>query len=76
MAIDLGALAKGYIADKIVEHLKRMGVTAGLINLGGNVLSFGQAPTMQMVSGGLASSTPKNLAATMSWLSKSGKNRL
>ena len=44
MAIDLGALAKGYIADKIMEHLRRMGVVAGLINLGGNVLTMGQAP--------------------------------
>lgn len=43
MALDLGALAKGYIADRIVEHLKRVGVTSGLINLGGNVLTFGPA---------------------------------
>ncbi|MER0123964.1 FAD:protein FMN transferase [Streptococcus sp. ZJ93] len=43
MAIDLGALAKGYIADRIVEHLRRVGVSKGLINLGGNVLTFGQA---------------------------------
>ncbi|MGT2799747.1 FAD:protein FMN transferase [Streptococcus marmotae] len=43
MAIDLGALAKGYIADRIVEHLQRIGVSRGLINLGGNVLTFGQA---------------------------------
>ncbi|MTB65001.1 FAD:protein FMN transferase [Streptococcus sp. zg-86] len=43
MAIDLGALAKGYIADRIVEHLHRVGVSKGLINLGGNVLTFGQA---------------------------------
>ncbi|HFI0036677.1 TPA: FAD:protein FMN transferase [Streptococcus suis] len=44
MAIDLGALAKGYVADKIIDFLKRIGVEAGLINLGGNVLTFGQAP--------------------------------
>lgn len=43
MAIDLGALAKGYIADRIVEHLERVGVARGLINLGGNVLTFGHA---------------------------------
>lgn len=43
MAIDLGALAKGYIADRIVDHLKRLGVQSGLINLGGNVLTFGEA---------------------------------
>lgn len=44
MAIDLGALAKGYVADRIVDFLKRIGVEVGLINLGGNVLMFGQAP--------------------------------
>lgn len=44
MALDLGALAKGYIADKIVEYLKDAGVRSGLINLGGNVLTFGCAP--------------------------------
>lgn len=43
MAIDLGALAKGYIADKIMDHLKGMAVVAGLINLGGNVLTMGKA---------------------------------
>lgn len=43
MAIDLGALAKGYIADKIVDYLRRAGVRAGLINLGGNVLTMGKA---------------------------------
>lgn len=43
MKIDLGALAKGYIADRIMEFLKKQGVPAGLINLGGNVLTFGPA---------------------------------
>ncbi|MGT2910662.1 FAD:protein FMN transferase [Streptococcus cameli] len=43
MAIDLGALAKGFIADKIMEHLRRMGVDKALINLGGNVLTMGVA---------------------------------
>ena len=43
MAINLGALAKGYIADLMIEYLKKRGVDAGLINLGGNVLTFGDA---------------------------------
>ena len=43
MAINLGALAKGYIADLMIEYLKKRGVDAGLINLGGNVLAFGDA---------------------------------
>lgn len=41
MAIDLGALAKGYVADRIVAFLKAMGAHSGYINLGGNVCTFG-----------------------------------
>lgn len=43
MLIDLGALAKGYIADKIMVYLKTEKATAALINLGGNVLTWGPA---------------------------------
>ncbi|KXT73021.1 Thiamin biosynthesis lipoprotein ApbE [Streptococcus gordonii] len=42
MKIDLGALAKGYIADKISYFLKEKSVTSALINLGGNILTIGQ----------------------------------
>lgn len=41
MKLDLGSLAKGYIADLLVAELKRRGVRAGILNLGGNVLTFG-----------------------------------
>lgn len=39
--LDLGAIAKGYIADRIKEYLKDEGVRHALINLGGNVLAIG-----------------------------------
>lgn len=39
--IDLGGIAKGYIADKMKEFLNENGVTSGFINLGGNVLVLG-----------------------------------
>ncbi|MCY7216809.1 FAD:protein FMN transferase [Streptococcus cristatus] len=42
MKLDLGALAKGYIADKIKLYLQGEGVTSALINLGGNVLTIGK----------------------------------
>lgn len=41
-AIDLGGIAKGYIADRMKEYLTAQGVTAGIINLGGNVLTLGE----------------------------------
>ena len=36
--IDLGAIAKGYIADRIKDYLEEEGVRHAMINLGGNVL--------------------------------------
>ena len=41
MAIDLGALAKGYFADLIRDYLTAQGVKTALINLGGNVVVMG-----------------------------------
>lgn len=39
--VDLGGLAKGYIADRMKEYLNEQGVCEGFINLGGNVLVLG-----------------------------------
>ena len=44
-SIDLGALAKGYIADRLKEYLLSEGVTSAIINLGGNTLCIGSKPT-------------------------------
>lgn len=44
MGIDAGAIAKGFIADKIKEYLVSKGVKSAIINLGGNVLCIGQRP--------------------------------
>ena len=41
MGLDLGAIAKGYIADKLKEYLLSQGVDSALIYLGGNVLCIG-----------------------------------
>lgn len=40
-SIDLGALAKGYIADRLKEYLLSENVKSAIINLGGNVLCIG-----------------------------------
>jgi len=39
--IDLGAIAKGYIGDRLVEFLVGRGVAGALIDLGGDVVTFG-----------------------------------
>lgn len=42
MSIDLGGIAKGYIANKLKEYLISEGISSGIINLGGNVLCIGK----------------------------------
>lgn len=42
--IDLGGIAKGYIADKLKEYLISEGVESALINLGGNIEAIGSKP--------------------------------
>jgi FAD:protein FMN transferase len=44
MGIDLGSVAKGFAADEVVKVLRPRGVTSALIDLGGNVLTFGTKP--------------------------------
>lgn len=39
--IDLGGIAKGYIADRTKAFLEQQGVSAALINFGGNVVVLG-----------------------------------
>ena len=39
--IDLGGIAKGYIADKVTEALEESGVTSAVVNLGGNIVAIG-----------------------------------
>lgn len=43
-ALDLGAVAKGFIADEIKAYLTFQGVNSAMINLGGNVLCVGNKP--------------------------------
>ena len=44
MSLDLGAIAKGYIADRMKDFLVSKGVSSAIINLGGNVLCIGEKP--------------------------------
>ena len=40
-AIDLGFIAKGYIADRLKEYLVSEGISSAIIDLGGNILLIG-----------------------------------
>lgn len=43
-SLDLGGIAKGYIADKTAEVLINEGVTSALLNFGGNIRLIGSKP--------------------------------
>ncbi len=42
MKLDLGAIAKGYIAERVADFLAAQGVGTGIVNFGGNVCCVGQ----------------------------------
>ncbi|BCZ45419.1 FAD:protein FMN transferase [Clostridium gelidum] len=43
--IDLGAIAKGYFADKVMDFFKENGAVSAMVDMGGNVLVFGESPS-------------------------------
>jgi thiamine biosynthesis lipoprotein len=51
--IDLGASAKGYIADKLCSYLKEQGITDAIIDLGGNIVVIGDKPDDSMYKIGI-----------------------
>lgn len=40
--IDLGGIAKGFIADKVLQYFKDNNIPEGIIDLGGNIVVFGE----------------------------------
>lgn len=53
MEIDLGAIGKGYAADKLIKYLKSEKINNGLINLGGNVAAIGSKDSKALWNIGL-----------------------
>ncbi len=51
--LDLGAIAKGYISDRIRDYLISEGVTSASISLGGNVYIMGKKPDGEMFTVGI-----------------------
>ena len=51
--LDLGGIAKGYIADRLAEFLRSRGQESALIDLGGNILCVGEKPDGQPFRVGL-----------------------
>ena len=44
MMIDLGGIAKGYIADTVKRYLEDRGVENAILSFGGNIVAIGQKP--------------------------------
>ncbi|HHS12163.1 MAG TPA: FAD:protein FMN transferase [bacterium] len=44
MSIDLGGIAKGFIIDRAVEVLQNAGLSAGIVDAGGDLRVFGRIP--------------------------------
>jgi len=49
--IELGAIAKGYIADKIIYFLQENGVNSAIVNLGGNISVLGKKKNQDFIVG-------------------------
>jgi thiamine biosynthesis lipoprotein len=44
MAVDFGGIAKGYTSARIMDIFAECGVTSAMVNLGGNVQTYGTKP--------------------------------
>jgi FAD:protein FMN transferase len=42
--LDFGGVAKGYAVDRMADILKKGGAISGLVNAGGNIVTFGKKP--------------------------------
>lgn len=52
MRLDLGGIAKGYIAGRMARRLQQAGATAGLVAAAGDVFAFGVRPRSLVLAGG------------------------
>ncbi len=44
VTVDLGGIAKGYGIDRAVKAMQRRGISAGLVDVGGDLRAFGRRP--------------------------------
>ncbi|MBR5230469.1 MAG: FAD:protein FMN transferase [Firmicutes bacterium] len=60
--INLGGIAKGYIADKVAAYLEERGVTSGIVDLGGNIVVIGSKPANLIHSDSIDSDRTSNFS--------------
>jgi thiamine biosynthesis lipoprotein len=61
--LDLGGIAKGFIADELHQQLTSFGFDNAIINLGGNIVAFGSKPNGRAWSIGIRN--PENPLAVI-----------
>lgn len=68
MALDLGAITKGFAADKAVISLKESGIKAGIVSCAGDLRVFGKKPDNSNWQVGIRAprGKPDDLAAVLS----------
>ncbi len=65
--IDLGAVAKGYTGDAVIKIMRTHQISSAIINLGGNVQTFGSKPDGSAWSIGITDPfSPDSLIGTVS----------
>ena len=62
--LELGAVAKGYIADRVARLLKDGGAKSAVIDLGGNVVTLGQKPGGEAWKIGCSSPSARSAASS------------
>lgn len=70
--LDLGFVAKGYIADKAKDYLLSKNIKSAVINLGGNVLTIGSKPGKDSFNIGIKN--PDNTTSTIHTVSVNDKS--
>ena len=71
MKIGFGAIGKGYAADRAKAVMKKMGIASGVVNAGGDIISWGSKPDGNPWTIGIAD--PKKKNSVISWLNISDK---
>lgn len=60
MKLDVGAIAKGYVTEKLYDFLKEKNISGYVINLGGNIKTLGTHPNGELFSVGIENPDTKD----------------
>ncbi|MBE6794438.1 MAG: FAD:protein FMN transferase [Ruminococcaceae bacterium] len=65
-SIDLGGIAKGYVADYVADFLREEGVSSAMLNFGGNICLIGSKPDKSLWNIGIKAPFADGYFATVS----------